>query len=206
MALNKCIAKITIDGTKGSFSMPSAGRFNIDNIINDYLKTSQSYGITTKCNNYISFPQTLSNSDFDNLTSGYDYGIGLGGGTANNIRIKNANFSNVEDFKNDLKQHPITLYYILNIESRQTLDLGVIDMPLTYDEITNIFTDSDLLPTINVKYYRNFITTIQNLQINNDILKNELVSIEGRLTALENANTSIVDNNPSDIEGSEVTE
>ncbi len=218
LVLNKCIAKITIDGTKGSFSMPSAGRFNIDNIINDYLKTSQSYGITTKCDNYISFSQTLSNSDFDNLTSGYNYGIGLGGGTANNIRIKNVNFSNVEDFKNDLKQHPITLYYILNIESRRTLDLGVIDMPLTYDEITNIFTDSDLLPTINVKYYRNFIATIQNLQVNNDTLKNELSNIESRLTALESANTNIesrlttlenanknvADSNPT--EESEVTE
>ena len=218
LVLNKCIAKITIDGTKGSFSMPSAGRFNIDNIINDYLKTSQSYGITTKCDNYISFSQTLSNSDFDNLTSGYNYGIGLGGGTANNIRIKNVNFSNVEDFKNNLRQHPITLYYILNVESRQTIDLGTIDMPLTYDEITNIFTDSSLLPTINVKYYRNFIATIQNLQVNNDTLKNELSNIESRLTALESANTNIesrlttlenanknvADSNPT--EESEVTE
>lgn len=185
LVLNKCIAKITIDGTKGSFSMPSAGRFNIDNIINDYLKTSQSYGITTKCDNYISFPQTLSNSDFDSLTSGYNYGIGLGGGTANNIRIKNVNFSNVEDFKNDLKQHPITLYYILNIESRRTLDLGVIDMPMSYKDITNIFTDSDLLPTINAKYYRVFDKTIQNAQINEKTLKQEITDLNATVSALD---------------------
>lgn len=183
--LNKYIAKITIDGTKGSFSMPSVGRFNIDNIISNYLKTSQSYGITTKCDNYISFPQTLSNSDFDKLTSGYNYGIGLGGGTANNIRIKNVNFSNVEDFKNDLKQHPITLYYILNTESRQTLDLGVIDMPMSYKDITNIFTDSDLLPTINVKYYRVFDKTIQNAQINEKTLKQEITDLNATVSALD---------------------
>ena len=59
------------------------------------------------------------------------------------------------------------------------------------------------MPIINVKYYRNFITTIQNLQVNNDTLKNELSNIESRLTALENANTSVVDNNPTDE--SEVT-
>lgn len=68
------------------------------------------------------------------------------------------------------------------------IDLGVCEMPITYNEITNIFTDSDLLPQINIKYYRNFTKTIQNLQINNDTLKNELTSIEDRLTALENAN------------------
>lgn len=183
--LNKYIAKITIDGTKGSFSMPSVGRFNIDNIISNYLKTSQSYGITTKCDNYISFPQTLSNSDFDKLTSGYNYGIGLGGGTANNIRIKNVNFSNVEDFKNDLKQHPITLYYILNIESRQTLDLDVTDMPMSYKDITNIFTDSDLLPTINAKYYRVFDKTIQNAQINEKTLKQEITDLNATVSALD---------------------
>lgn len=94
------------------------------------------------------------------------------------------------------------LYY--SLKESYEVDLGIVDQLLTFDEITNIFTDSDLLPIINVKYYRNFIKTIQNLQINNDTLKNELVSIESRLTALENANTSAVNNNPT--EESEVTE
>ena len=67
-----------------------------------------------------------------------------------------------------------------------------------------LFTDSNLLPQINAKYYRNFTKTIQNLQINNDTLKNELLSIENRLTALENANT-ITTNTESTIE-SEGTE
>lgn len=48
-----------------------------------------------------------------------------------------------------------------------TIDLGPIEMPLTYNEITNIFTDSDLLPKINATYYRNFKQTIKN--INNNI-------------------------------------
>ena len=115
-----------------------------------------------------------------------------------------------------IKNSNTEVYYAL--ETPYTIDLGVIDMPLTYDEITNIFTDSDLLPTINVKYYRNFIATIQNLQVNNDTLKNELSNIESRLTALESANTNIesrlttlenanknvADSNPT--EESEVTE
>lgn len=111
-------------------------------------------------------------------------------------------FTTSEQIKNWLKDNPTIIYYIL--ETPYEIDLGIVDQLLTFDEITNIFTDSNLYPVINVKYYRNFIKTIQNLQVNNDTLKNELVSIENRLTALENANTSAVNNNPT--AESEVTE
>lgn len=92
------------------------------------------------------------------------------------------------DFKTWLSENNVTIYYIL--ETPYTVDLGVVDMPLSYDEITNVFTNSDLLPQINAKYYKNFISTIRDLQINNNTLKNELASIENRLTALENASAS----------------
>ena len=65
-------------------------------------------------------------------------------------------------------------------------------MPLSYNEITNLFTDSDLLPTINAKYYRNFISTVRNLQVNEKALKQELIDINTRLSALESAQTSVV--------------
>lgn len=119
------------------------------------------------------------------------------------LAFRNLNFDNVDDFKSWLPTHNTEVYY--PFATPYEVDLGIVDQLLTFDEITNIFTDSDLYPVINIKYYRNFIKTIQNLQVNNDTLKNELVSIESRLTALENANTSVVDNNPSDEE-SEVTE
>lgn len=100
------------------------------------------------------------------------------------------NNSTLATFKTWLSNNQVEAYYPL--KTPYTLDLGVIDMPLSYNEVTNIFTDSDLLPRINAKYYKNFITTIRNLQVNNDTLKNELVSIKNRLTTLENANTSVV--------------
>ena len=76
------------------------------------------------------------------------------------------------------------------------LDLGIVDTLLSYDEITNVFSDSDLLPQINAKYYRNFISTVRNLQVNEKALKQELIDINNRLSALENAN--VVDNNPTE--------
>lgn len=90
-------------------------------------------------------------------------------------------------FKIWLSENPVEIYYVL--ETPYIVDLGIVDMPITYNEVTNLFTDSDLMPTINAKYYRNFITTIQNLQVNEKALKQELVDINTRLTVLENAQT-----------------
>ena len=84
------------------------------------------------------------------------------------------------------------------------VDLGICDMPITYNEVTNLFTDSDLMPQINAKYYRNFISTVRNLQVNEKALKQELVDINNRLSALENTSASVVSDEP--IEESEVVE
>lgn len=106
--------------------------------------------------------------------------------------------TSLSEANNWLSTHNTEVYYVL--AESYTIDLGPIEMPLTYNEITNIFTDSDLLPKINATYYRNFKKTVQNLQVNNDTLKNELASIESRLSALENANASVVDDTPVEEE------
>lgn len=101
-----------------------------------------------------------------------------------------ANITTIDEFKTWLSTHNLEVYYVL--ENPYKVDLGIVDMPFSYDEVTNIFTDSELLPKINAKYYKNFISTIRNLKVNNDNLKNELVSINNRLAVLENANVSAV--------------
>lgn len=97
-----------------------------------------------------------------------------------------------------IKNSNTDVYYALN--TSYTLDLGMIDMPLAYKEVTNIFTDSDLLPRITAKYYRTFQTTIQNLQINDKTLKQEITDLNNsisdiskRLVALESANVNTVE-------------
>ena len=105
------------------------------------------------------------------------------------IVFYSSNFSTVSDFKQFLKDkydngNPVVVYYLL--ATPYTLDLGVIDMPLSYNEVTNIFTDSDLLPTINAKYYRVFDKTIQNAQINEKTLKQEITDLNATVSALDN--------------------
>ncbi len=96
----------------------------------------------------------------------------------------------------------LDIYYGIPEKNQYKIDLGIVDMPFSFDEVTNIFTDSELLPRINATYYKNFISTIRNLKVNNETLKNELVSINNRLAALENANAIAI----GDEEESEVIE
>lgn len=59
------------------------------------------------------------------------------------------------DFKTWLSENNVTIYYIL--ETPYTVDLGIVDTLLSYDEVTNVFSDSDLYPVINVKYYKGLL-------------------------------------------------
>lgn len=102
--------------------------------------------------------------------------------------LSTQDYPTVDSYKAWLSTHNVEVYYVL--AAPYEIDLGTVDMPLSYNEVTNIFTDSDLLPTINAKYYRNFTKTIQNLQVNEMTLKQELIDINNRLTALETAMAS----------------
>ena len=180
--LNKMIGKVVLNGSENIISQATATsgkiRFNIAvNGIKDIGVSS----VGVKSNKFIG----VSRADtWINIT-----GIAVGNNVLQ-IYYEEYAAKTVDDFKTWLSTHNIEVYYVL--ATPYTVDLGTVDMPLSYNEITNIFIDSDLLPQVNVKYYRNFTKTIQNLQINNDTLKNELTSIENRLTALENANASVV--------------
>ena len=98
------------------------------------------------------------------------------------IQVRDS-YDNTNDFKSWLSTHNTEVYYAL--ATPYTIDLGPIDMPVSYKDITNIFTDSDLLPTINAKYYRVFDKTIQNAQINEKTLKQEITDLNATVSALD---------------------
>lgn len=119
-------------------------------------------------------------------------------GSNKRLFIYSKEFTSIDDLKNFLSTNAVEVYYPL--KTPYTLDLCTIDMPLAYKKVTNIFTNSDLLPKITAKYYRTFQTTIQNLQINDKTLKQEITDLNNsisdiskRLEALESANVSTVE-------------
>ena len=95
-----------------------------------------------------------------------------------------------EKMNSKLSITPMIFY--CELETPYVVDLGVVDMPITYDGTTNLSIDSYLLPQINAKYYRNFISTVRNLQVNEKALKQELIDINTRLSVLETAQTNVV--------------
>ena len=192
LILNKMIGKVVLDGSE-TITINNTGTANWYYTIKKTMNNSVG-GVGLS--NYYKYAN-ISNS---NTVEGFAMVV-----SPKSIRIRYGTEDTPTNYKNWLSTHNTEVYYLL--ATPYEVDLGIVDTLLSYDEVTNIFSDSDLYPVINVKYYRNFIKTIQNLQVNTDTLKNELSNIESRLVALENANTSEIDNNPSDdTQESEVTE
>lgn len=109
--------------------------------------------------------------------------------------------NSVETFRSWLSENNVTIIYGVTNENK--LDLGKVQMPLTYYPVTNVFTNCPLLPTIEVAYYRDFKTTIETMQ--EDIASNTsrietleeqlqsqattISNLENRVTALEPTQT-----------------
>lgn len=181
LILNKIISKTVLNGTQP---------ISYSKVINDDKFVAQ-FNIGTA----IKSSSPMISDKFIYKSNGWtsnSENISTGGSNNNLLQIKILQ-SRLEEISSNgltnwLSTHPVEVYYVL--ESPYEVDLGIVDMPLSYDEITNIFTNSDLLPQINAKYYRNFTKTVQNLQVNEKALKQELIDINNRLTALETAKVS----------------
>lgn len=83
------------------------------------------------------------------------------------ISIDSTLASNTDEFKTWLSNNNVTVYHALAIP--YVVDLGVVDMPVTYDGATNLFTDSDLLPSINIEYYTEILENAKDNIIGQDI-------------------------------------
>lgn len=185
--VNKYIGKGVLNGTEPGWGMSGTNVSNKNRFANSSMSSLMvAPAKDNEIANIIS-NKLVSKSAYDT----YDNVNGISVNSKGTIYIYYDDIANYtpEEFKNWLSANQNEFYYLLATPYK--IDLGVIDMPLSYNEVTNIFTDSDLLPKINAKYYRNFITTVQNLQVNEKSLKQELIDINTRLSALESANASI---------------
>lgn len=88
----------------------------------------------------------------------------------------------IEQFKQWLSTHNTEVYYVL--AEPYTLDLGVVNMPLSYYPITNVYNTCVGIPNMYVKYYRDFKKTITTMQVDIQELKStiqELTSNQAKL-------------------------
>jgi hypothetical protein len=171
--VNKYIGKFVSNGTENWIELYPHGYYT--NIPNMKINTNSNVVSNIMSNYYTTYSQ-------NNLFTLYDYGM-ASRSNQSQIIIKNSDIPTPADFKSWLSTHPTETYYLL--QNPYKIDLGPIDMPLSYNEITNIFTDSELLPKINAKYYRVFEKTIQNAQINEKTLKQEITDLNATISDLD---------------------
>lgn len=168
LILNKMIGKLVLNGSE---TISTSGA-TTDEILVATLNTNglvDGHGIS----NYFIYGPHVEKNKFSIYNTG------------KNIRfcLDINQYPTIDEFKIWLSKHNTNVYYVLEVPYQ--VDLGSIDMLNTYEGVTNIFTDSDLLPNIQAKYYQNFETTIKNLKVNEQSLKQELSDIKSRLTILE---------------------
>ncbi len=182
--LDKMVGKYTFTGNE------NWSTYTQSNGIPIFRCTLPASGYVVKSNYFVSqttWPTLLEENRIFNHVGNYQ-----------NIEIACSKFDTLTNFKNFLTTNVVQMYY--GLKTPYTLDLGPIAMPLSYKRITNIFTDSDLLPKITAKYYRTFEKTILNMQINEKSLKQEITDLNNnisditkRIEALESANVSTVE-------------
>ena len=172
----------------------------------------EDWNIDSSATNIIQFSTPIDNayhinSNYITAISNYFRGVGFQNSWLEDnvitisynerLRIMTSLYATVEEFRTWLSTHNTIVYY--ELETPQTIDIGKVQMPLTYYPITNVFTDCPLLPTIEVAYYRDFKTTIEAMQ--KDIASNTsrietleeqlqsqattISNLENRITALE---------------------
>lgn len=146
LILNKMIGKIVLNGSETFYINAYAQTLGYNIFVYKGLTNSLANGDNSCKSNYFIH---YSWGQFDSKDAIYQ--------NSNWIMFKcdSLNIGNdIDKFKEWLSTHNTEVYYAL--ATPYELDLGIVDTLLSYDEVTNVFTDSDLLPTINVKYYKDF--------------------------------------------------
>jgi len=146
LILNKMIGKVVLDGVTNYVTSINLrnGNHTVCNYVNSDIKILESETIII-ANKLIG--TTLSKTWNGNIL----YSIGQSTNGHYLQLCLPSTFTTSEQINNWLKDNPTIIYYIL--ETPYEIDLGIVDQLLTFDEITNIFTDSNLYPVINVDYY-----------------------------------------------------
>lgn len=162
--LHKEIGKVVLDGSEGTFSMPSTNRFNIDGLIQYQKAINTKY---YKSNYYEAYNQVSTNGDFDNLVSSVDYGFDLSSGSSYTIRIKDTGYTSINDFKTWLSTHNTIVYYVLETpttteitDSELISQLNAIEL---LEGLNNIsITSNDLTGKLKLTYYNDEFDIIED--------------------------------------------
>ena len=124
--------------------------------------------------------------------------------TDNNCYIYPKEQDSTEQFKQWLSTHNTEVYYVL--AEPYTLDLGVVNMPLSYYPITNVYNTCVGIPNMYVKYYRDFKKTITTMQVDIQELKSTIQELTSNQTELLSQINALQENQVVEEESEVVTQ
>lgn len=164
--LDKNVGKVVLDSNENWVRANNA--FQTTNVYpsNVALRTSTNFAYSTHYQ-YAYYAGAISN----NINNGE-----FGWSGAKLLTVGNTDITNVTEFKSWLSTNNVEIYY--QLAEPYVVDLGVVDMPLSYYPITNVYTTCDLQPTIEVSYYRDFKGTVKAMQ-------DDLTSASSKISTLE---------------------
>ena len=174
--LDKVVGKVVLDGSDD------------ENIL--YQDTYNGFSLY-KFANY-----NIENRD-KSICNYYRYGVNKSGCFAfssdgNYIFIYDYRYNKTLDYKNWLSTHNTEVYYVL--KEPYTLDLGVVNMPLSYYPITNVYNTCVGIPNMYVKYYRDFKKTVTTMQVDIQELKSTIQELTNNQTKLLSQINTIKEN------------
>ena len=120
------------------------------------------------------------------------------------IFIYDYRYNKILDYKNWLSTHNTEVYYVL--AEPYTLDLGVVNMPLSYYPITNVYNTCVGIPNMYVKYYRDFKKTITTMQVDIQELKSTIQELTSNQANLLSQINTLQENQVVEEESEVVTQ
>lgn len=164
--------KLILTGDE-DYTNPQTNLYNLGNL--NKKSTPNLNLIILQCNKYKAVKSVNTNNEFLNENADVDYACGFHTNQTE-IRIKDARFSSLTEFKNNIKQQydagtPVIIYYKtatpteLDFTDEQKAVAKQIKETLhTYKNVTHIYSDDEVSPVIDVEYAKDLNTVINNIQ------------------------------------------
>ena len=186
--LDKVVGKVVLDGDETWSSLSNETKIRYHTAINNINPVNVAicdYFIKTGINHYF-IPKTFRIAPSGAISFCYD------------------NVMSLEEFKQWLSTHNTEVYYVL--KEPYTLDLGIVNMPLSYYPITNVYNTCVGIPNMYVKYYRDFKKTVTTMQVDIQELKSTIQELTNNQTKLLSQINTIKENQVVEEESEIVTQ
>lgn len=148
------IRKVVLDGTENWIEEGGGAPFTLLNIDFKYPQSNNDMPLI-KTNYYISVPYNGRWTDYSSIVT-----ISQIGSSTKRVKFRNTAITSLENWKNWLSHHNVTLIYVLvtpidlPCTRAQITVLEQLQKAKTYKDVTHIYTDDEVPAELQIQYYK----------------------------------------------------